>query len=159
MGPLITDEARQRVDGLVKDAVAHGAELLCGGRVPEEPKEGFFYPPTVLRGVSPEMRISREEIFGPVVSLILFDGDEAEVLREANDTDAGLASYVFTEDVRRVGRVSRALRFGEVQVNGFKYGIDLPHVGIKQSGVGCDCSHLALHDYLVVKRITVSLGR
>ncbi len=68
----------------------------------------------------------------------------------------GLASFVFTKDARRVDRLVRLLRFGEVQVNGFKYGIDLPHLGIRQSGVGCDCSHLALNDYLVMKRITIS---
>jgi succinate-semialdehyde dehydrogenase/glutarate-semialdehyde dehydrogenase len=152
MGPMINRRERERVHGLVEEAVAGGASLLAGGEVPKGP--GAFYPPTVLGRVTPQMRVYREEIFGPVVSLVAFN-DEAEALEMANDTDAGLASYLFTGDLERVGRISRALEFGEVQVNGFRYAIDLPHWGVKQSGVGCDCSHHALRDYLVPKRITV----
>lgn len=155
MGPLIDQDARDRVDALVRDAVSEGAELLTGGDKPDTPPRGYFFQPTVLRGITPHMRVFKEEIFGPVVSLIEFD-DEDEAISQANDTDAGLASYLFTKDVDRVHRVSRALRFGEVQVNGFKYGIDLPHGGIKQSGMGHDCSHLALLDYLDKKRITIA---
>lgn len=155
MGPLVDEQARQRVGDLVRDAVQGGAELLAGGDRPDAPDRGYFFQPTVLRGITPDMRIFREEIFGPVVSLLEFD-DEDEAIRQANDTEAGLASYLFTRDLGRVQRVSSALRFGEVQVNGFKYGIDLPHGGLKQSGMGHDCSHLALLDYLDKKRITMA---
>ncbi len=155
MGPMIDAAARDRVLELVQDAVKDGAELLTGGDAPDAPERGYFFEPTVLRGVTAEMRIFREEIFGPVVSLVEFE-DEADAIRQANDTEAGLASYVFTSDIGRVQRVSRELRFGEVQVNGFKYGIDLPHGGIKQSGIGHDCSHLALLDYLDRKRISIA---
>jgi succinate-semialdehyde dehydrogenase/glutarate-semialdehyde dehydrogenase len=112
--------------------------------------------PTVLKNVTPEMRIYKEEIFGPVVSLVEFEHDDT-VIQQANDTEAGLASYVFTQDLTRTNRMTRELQFGEVQVNGFKYNIDLPHIGIKQSGIGCDCSHWALEDYQAMKRITLTL--
>ncbi|MEX3006983.1 aldehyde dehydrogenase family protein [Hoeflea sp. TYP-13] len=157
MGPLIDAAAWQRVDGLVADAVESGAQLLAGGgRAPGQDR-GYFYAPTVLKGVTAPMRIYNEEIFGPVVSLIDFF-DEASVLKEANDTDAGLTAYVFTRDLQKAERCASRLRFGEVQINGVKYAIDLPHIGIKQSGIGCDCSHLALHDYLAPKRISRALA-
>ena len=102
------------------------------------------------------MRIFNEEIFGPVASIIKFSNDD-EVLKLANSTDYGLASYIFTNNKQRIDFFSENLNFGEVQVNGIKYAIYLPHGGIKESGIGHDCSHLALHDYLTKKRISVAL--
>jgi succinate-semialdehyde dehydrogenase/glutarate-semialdehyde dehydrogenase len=102
------------------------------------------------------MRITREEIFGPVLSLLTFS-DHEEVLARANNTDAGLAAYVFSHDLAKAERFATALRFGEIQINGVKYDIDLPHGGIGQSGLGHDCSHLALNDYLTIKRVTRAL--
>ncbi len=157
MGPLIDDQAWKRVDDLVGQAVDDGALLLTGGGRPDQHANGHFYAPTVLSGVMPGMRVYDEEIFGPVVSILSFD-DENEVLRLANATEAGLTAYVFTRDLAKAERCANALRFGEVQINGVKYGIDLPHGGIKQSGVGCDCSHLALLEYLAPKRISRSLA-
>ena len=157
MGPLIDRAAWERVDGLVRDAVSDGARILFGGGRPRGMETGHYYAPTVLDGVSEKMRVYREEIFGPVVGLIEFS-DEDAALRAANDTEAGLTAYVFTADIGRAERCARLLRFGEIQINGVKYGIDLPHGGIKQSGVGCDCSHLALHDYLVPKRVSRALA-
>jgi len=155
MGPLIDEGALSRVSGLVDDAVADGATVLVGGgRAAAE--TGSFFAPTVLTDVQPAMRVYREEIFGPVVSVVTFN-DEAEVLAAANDTDAGLSSYVFTNDQDRIDRFVNGLRFGEIQINGVKYAIDLPHGGIKQSGLGHDCSRLALHDYLVPKRVSHAL--
>lgn len=156
MGPLIDAGAWRRIHELVEDALAAGAKLLSGGGRPDGLASGSFYAPTVLSDVEPGMRICREEVFGPVVSLLSFD-HEADVVRMANDTDAGLASYIFTSDAERSERCAQQLRFGEVQINGVKYGIDLPHCGVKQSGVGVDCSYLALDDYLVPKRVTRAL--
>ena len=78
--------------------------------------------------------------------------------KQSQDTDAGLTAYIFTDDQIIADNCANKLRFGEIQINGVKYGIDLPHIGIKQSGIGCDCSHLALNDYLVIKRVTQSLS-
>ena len=85
-----------------------------------------------------------------------FSSDE-EVLKLANDTEFGLASYLFTNDHKRIQRFSEELEFGEIQINGVKYAIYLPHGGIKESGIGHDCSHLALDDYIVKKRISAAL--
>jgi len=156
MGPVIDGSAWERIDGLVKDAMQNGAQLLTGGRRPEGFETGHFYAPTVLSGVDASMKIYREEIFGPVVSLMSFT-DEASVLEDANDTEAGLSAYVFSSDLARAERCAAKLRFGEIQINGVKYGIDLPHCGLKQSGIGVDCSYLALDDYLSPKRVSRAL--
>ena len=156
MGPLIDQAAFERVDALVQEAVAAGAKVLSGGgRVPGA-EHGYFYAPTVLSGVTANMRIYHEEIFGPVVSLVSFTS-EAEALTAANDTDTGLTAYVFTGNMKKAEHFAQRLRFGEIQINGVKYSIELPHAGIKQSGIGCDCSHLALHDYVVTKRVSRAL--
>ncbi|MCX2784075.1 NAD-dependent succinate-semialdehyde dehydrogenase [Microbulbifer thermotolerans] len=153
MGPVIDGAAWERIHGLVRDAVANGARLLTGGGRPEGVERGSFYAPTVIDGVSEKMRIYREEVFGPVISLLTFDDDEA-VIAAANDTEAGLSSFIFTQDRKKADWCAEKLRFGEVQINGIKYAIDLPHCGVKQSGIGVDCSPLALDDYLAIKRVT-----
>lgn len=155
MGPLINAAARERIENRVNEAVGQGAVILHGGRRPASPSKGYYYQPTVLKNVTPAMRVCCDEVFGPVVSLISFK-DEADALAQANATEAGLSSFLFTKDHARALRLSDELEFGEVMINGVKYNIDLPHGGIKQSGIGHDCSHLALHDYLAVKRITTA---
>ncbi len=155
-GPLVSASARERIESWVNEAVGQGAVVLHGGKRPAAFPKGFYYEPTVLKNVTPKMRLCCDEIFGPVISLLPFK-DEADALAQANATDAGLSSYVFSRDHARALRVSAALEFGEVMVNGVKYNIDLPHGGIKQSGVGHDCSHLSLNDYLTIKRITTAL--
>jgi succinate-semialdehyde dehydrogenase/glutarate-semialdehyde dehydrogenase len=156
MGPLINAAARERIESWVNEAVDQGAIVLHGGKCPAGLAKGSYYEPTVLKNVTPAMRVCCDEVFGPVVSLLPFK-DEADALAQANATDAGLSSFLFTNDQARAQRVSAALEFGEVMINGVKYNIDLPHGGVKQSGIGHDCSHLALHDYLTVKRITTAL--
>ncbi len=156
MGPLMDAASWARVDREVQGAVQSGAELLLGGKRPDALPSGYFYAPTVLANVTPDMSVVKNEIFGPVVSIMTFE-DEAQALDLANDTDAGLTAYIFTSDEARASRLARELRFGEIQVNGVKYAINLPHGGIKQSGIGVDCSHLALDDYLSYKRISRAL--
>lgn len=153
MGPVMDKRSWVRIHGLVQDAIKDGAKLLTGGGRPENLNTGHYYAPTVLSGVTHDMRVSREEIFGPVIGLQTFS-DYEEVLTRANDTDAGLTSYVFTQDDSLADEFAMKLHFGEVQINGVKYAIHLPHCGVKQSGIGADCSPIALEEYLAPKRVS-----
>jgi len=156
MGPLVTRKDRDRMFDLIQDALSKGATLEYGGNIPKGKEAGNWMEPTVLSGMTPEMRVFREETFGPIAPFMSFETD-TEVLELANDTEFGLASYIFTNNHDRIHRFSEELEFGEVQVNGVKYAIYLPHGGIKNSGIGHDCSHLALDDYLVKKRISIAI--
>jgi len=156
MGPLVTLRDRERIFKMVVDDVASGAKLELGGGIPVGKEVGNFIEPTVISGLTTSMRCFREEIFGPVAAMMKFSTiDEAITL--GNDTEYGLVSYVFSTSEKCIRQLSEALDFGEVQVNGVKYAIYLPHGGIKESGIGHDCSYLALNDYLVKKRITIAL--
>ena len=136
MGPMISDQARQAVHAMVQRAVADGAQLVCGGQMPDGP--GYFYPPTLLSGVRQDMEIVREEIFGPVLC-VLPCKDMAEALALANDHQFGLASVLYTNDYREVMRFSNAIEAGELYINrtpadpyqGY-------HAGWKRSGLGGD---------------------
>ena len=157
MGPLASSESRDRMFELVEDAVSKGAKLEYGGKIPEDlPKGGYWMQPTVVSGITTEMKLFREETFGPVAGIMPFDTDD-EVLELANDTEFGLASYIFTNNHKRIERFTEDLEFGEIQINGVKYAIYLPHGGFKNSGIGHDCSHLALDDYLVKKRVSTAI--
>ena len=156
MGPLITSKSRDRILDLIDDTLKNGGKLEYGGKIPENHPIGNWLEPTVITNINDKMRIFNEEIFGPVASIMKFSSDE-QVLALANKTDYGLASYIFTTNEERINFFSENLEFGEVQVNGIKYAIYLPHGGIKESGIGHDCSHLALHDYLTKKRISIAL--
>jgi len=154
MGPIVDERSRIRVIRLAETTLAEGARLECGGKIPDEMGKGFFYEPTVFTNVTREMTIFREEIFGPLAAIYKFKTD-VEVLDMANDCEVGLSSYVYTKNINRVQKFSAEIDAGEVHVNGFKYSIYLPHGGVKESGMGHDCSHLALDDYLEKKRITI----
>ncbi len=150
-GPLITTKAVRNVQSLVEDAVAKGARVETGGKV--DALGDHFYQPTVLSNVEPGMRVAREEIFGPVAPIFRFE-TEAQAIEMANDTEFGLAAYVFTRDVGRVWRVSEGLDFGMVGVNEIALGSDAtPFGGMKQSGQGREGSKYGLDDYLEVKFI------
>ncbi|MBX3582825.1 MAG: NAD-dependent succinate-semialdehyde dehydrogenase [Rhizobiaceae bacterium] len=158
-GPVIDARAWVRIKKLIDDAVADGAKVLAGGDRPAGLNRGHYIAPTVLGDVTEKMAVYREETFGPIVSLIPFANEE-RLLEMANDCgDGGLTAYLFTRDLARAEAWAARLRYGEVQINGVKYDIDLPHGGIGQSGIGHDCSALALRDYLVLKRITRALDR
>lgn len=157
MGPVVTRSDRDRMFDLIEDAVSKGATLEYGGKIPEGfPENGNWIQPSIVSGINQEMKLFRDETFGPVAAVMSFDTDD-EVLELANDTDYGLASYIFTNDHKRIERFTEELEFGEIQINGVKYAIYLPHGGIKNSGIGHDCSHLALDDYLVKKRVSTAI--
>lgn len=149
IGPLITADAVADVDGFVKDAVEKGAKVVLGG---EPSKIGDrFYNPTILTNVSPEMRVFKEEIFGPVAPVFRFD-TEQEAIEMANDTEFGLAGYFYARDIGRVWRVAEALEYGIVGINeGLISNEAAPFGGIKESGNGREGSKYGLDDYLEVK--------
>ena len=152
MGPLISDKARMYVLGLVEKAVADGAEVVLGGKAIKG--DGYFMEKTILRNVSPGMEIARDEVFGPVMSVIPFsDRDDAIAL--ANDTEYGLAAYVYTTDLATGLRAARDIQAGSVCVNEPHYSVQLPHGGLKQSGVGKDCSRYSIEEYLTLKRVSI----
>lgn len=156
-GPVIDERAWLRIKGLIDGAVEDGATLLTGGDRPAHLNKGHYITPTVLDNVTETMDVYRQETFGPIVSLVPF-AHEGDLVRMANDCEeGGLTAYVFTRNLARAEQYAARLRYGEIQINGVKYDIDLPHGGIGQSGIGHDCSALALHDYLVLKRVTRAL--
>ena len=154
VGPLINQEAVDKVSSLVADAVADGAELLVGGSVAD--RGGYYYEPTVVVGVRPQSAILREEIFGPVAPIVTFESED-EAIRLANDTEFGLVSYVYTGDLSRGLRVSERLESGMVGLNrGLVSDPAAPFGGVKQSGVGREGGHEGVLDYTESKYIAVS---
>ena len=153
IGPLVDEDAVAKVDRQVRDAVAKGAELLCGGHrlMDNGLDRGTFYAPTVLSGVTPEMQIYREETFGPVAPIIPFR-DEGEALEMANDTDYGLASYVYTRDIAKAFRMFEGLDFGIVGINDINpTAAAAPFGGSKESGFGREGGHEGIAEYLETK--------
>ncbi|MAD46570.1 MAG: succinate-semialdehyde dehydrogenase (NADP(+)) [Oceanospirillaceae bacterium] len=143
IGPLINQGAAARVHKLVSTAVAQGATLSMGG----DWQEGNYYPPTLLTDVSPQMDIVGEEIFGPVVTILTFK-DDAEAIALANATEYGLASYFYSQNIRRIHRIADALQFGMVGINeGAISNPAAPFGGVKESGYGREGSKYGLDDY------------
>ncbi|MDO7881050.1 NAD-dependent succinate-semialdehyde dehydrogenase [Protaetiibacter sp. WY-16] len=151
IGPLINDAAVSKADELVQDAVSRGATVLTGGTVLD--RDGSFYAPTVVSGVVAGSDILREEIFGPVLSIITFT-DEADAVAKANDTEYGLVSYAFTQDLARGQRLIESLQTGMMGLNvGVVSNAAAPFGGVKQSGVGREGGFEGIHEYLETKYV------
>jgi len=154
LGPLVNQEGRDKVIELVADAVAKGAKLLTGGKVPEGP--GFFYPATVLTHVPDDAAMLREEIFGPVAAIQSF-ASEAEAIERANATEYGLVAYLYTRDLGRGLRLSEQLDFGMIGLNrGLVSDPAAPFGGMKQSGLGREGAHEGLMEFLETQYVSVS---
>ncbi|CAM3822542.1 MULTISPECIES: NAD-dependent succinate-semialdehyde dehydrogenase [Paenibacillus] len=154
MGPMITEDHRSRVQELLASAIAEGATIVAGGGIPAGFSKGFYLEPTIITNVTPAMRICQEEIFGPVMPIMPFNNRD-QVIQEANNTEFGLASYVFGTDINDILYIAESLEVGTVCVNGPHYSVELPHGGVKESGIGKDCSVYSLEEYYSVKRITI----
>src|SRR6516164_6569734 len=151
MGPLISERQRDKVDGLVKRAVAAGATLVTGGGKVDGP--GFFYLPTLLTNVDPDSEIAQEEVFGPVLVIIAHDGDD-DAVRIANNSIYGLSGSVYSGSEERALGVARRIRTGTVSVNGGAwFGPDVPFGGYKQSGVGREMGKAGLEEFLEIKAL------
>ena len=151
LGPLIDAQGLAKVEEHVADAVAKGAKVVVGGK--RSALGGRFYEPTLLTGVTPEMKVSREETFGPVAPLFRFK-DEAEALRLANATEFGLAGYFYSRDVGRIFRVAEGMETGMVGVNVGNISNEVaPFGGVKQSGLGREGSKYGVEDFLEIKYV------
>ncbi len=154
VGPLINQAQQDAVHELVADAVAKGAVATTGGGPADRP--GYFYQPTVLSGITPDARILTEEVFGPVAAISVFDGEE-EGVAAANNTEFGLAAYVYTQNLDRALRVAEAVEAGMVGVNrGVISDVAAPFGGIKESGIGREAGSEGIEEYLETKYIALT---
>ncbi|HEY8353120.1 MAG TPA: NADP-dependent succinate-semialdehyde dehydrogenase [Sphingomonadales bacterium] len=154
-GPLIDMKAVEKVEEHIADATAKGARILAGGH--RHQLGGTFFEPTILVGVTPQMKVAREETFGPVAPLFRFSTDE-EAIRMANDTEFGLAAYFYANDLRRVTRVMEGLEYGIVGVNTGIISTEVaPFGGVKESGIGREGSKYGIEDFTEIKYVCLSV--
>ncbi|KAF2671095.1 aldehyde dehydrogenase [Microthyrium microscopicum] len=152
-GPLVNKSGVDKTREHVEDAVSKGAKIEFGGKAPDTP--GFFFEPTVLSGVTPEMMVANDETFGPLAPIFSFE-TEAEVVKMANDTEFGLAGYFFSKDIGRALRVARKLQCGMLGVNTGKISAaEAPFGGVKESGYGREGSMYGLAEYQNIKSVTI----
>jgi aldehyde dehydrogenase (NAD+) len=159
MGPLISERQRQRVLAYIEIGKQEGARLVLGGEIPShlDPK-GFFVEPTLFADVTNDMRIAREEIFGPVLVIIPFDSDE-DAVRIANDSPYGLSGSVVSASLERAVAVARRIRTGTLAINGGSFFAgDVPFGGYKQSGVGREMGLAGFEEYLEMKSVGLPTG-
>jgi aldehyde dehydrogenase (NAD+) len=161
VGPLISERQFERVMGYVESARASGAEIVTGGERTQPtaaPGAGHFVAPTLLQGVRNDMPVAREEIFGPVQSVLEFDSLE-QAISIANDTEYGLSAGVFTRDVATAHRVASQLQAGQVQVNRYTgAGVEIPFGGYKNSGLGREKGIDAVHHYTQIKAVVMDIA-
>ncbi len=159
LGPMFSEAQRQKTREHIDDAVQKGARILCGGREPEGEKyaNGFFFLPTVMENVDHSMRVMREETFGPVAPVMHFRTLD-EAIKLANDTEYGLAAYIFTNDLTTAIRAAEKLEAGGIGVNVNNVAeIQAPFGGWKQSGLGRELGHYGLEEYFELKHIRLGL--
>jgi aldehyde dehydrogenase (NAD+) len=153
LGPVVNKTQWDKIQGLIKKGIDEGATLVAGGLGrPDGLNKGYYVRPTVFADVTNDMTIAREEVFGPVLSIIGY-GDEAEAVRIANDTPYGLAGYVWSGNIERARKVARELRAGNVNLNGVPNDRAAPFGGYKQSGNGREWGRYGLEEYREVKAI------
>ncbi|KIH77469.1 betaine-aldehyde dehydrogenase [Geoalkalibacter ferrihydriticus] len=153
LGPLVSAAQRERVRDSIRRGVAEGARLLCGGaEAPEGLERGFFVQPTVFGEVTPEMSIAREEIFGPVLSILAYRDDE-QAVAIANGTDYGLSAAVWSADTDRALEVARRIEAGQIDINGGRFNPLAPFGGFKHSGIGREFGTYGLDEFLEIKSL------
>jgi succinate-semialdehyde dehydrogenase/glutarate-semialdehyde dehydrogenase len=154
VGPLVDSVARDKVASLVDDAVRRGAEVVVGGSSLD--REGYFYPPTVLKNVPEDAEMRHQEIFGPVAPIATFETEE-EAIAAANDTEFGLATYVFTRDLDRAFRICERLETGMIGLNqGIVSNPAAPFGGVKQSGLGREGGRMGIDEFLETKYVAIA---
>jgi succinate-semialdehyde dehydrogenase/glutarate-semialdehyde dehydrogenase len=157
LGPLVNAAGRDKVESFVQDALAKGATVITGGQRPAQQPRGYFYAPTLLTGVNATMRISCDEVFGPVLPVSPFD-TLADGVRLANDTPYGLAGYIITNDLATATLAYEGLRFGVIGVNDpVPSTPEAPFGGMNQSGMGREMGQEGLHEYLETKFVSIAL--
>jgi len=155
-GPVISARQRDRIQGYLDSAIAEGGKFACGGGSPADRDTGFFIEPTVIAGLDNNAKVAREEIFGPVLTVIAHDGDD-DAVRIANDSPYGLSGTVFSPDEARAAGVAARMRVGTVNVNGgVWYSADMPFGGYKQSGIGREMGLAGFEEYLETKAIATA---
>jgi aldehyde dehydrogenase (NAD+) len=156
-GPVISARQRERIEGYLESATAEGGTFACGGGRPADRDTGFFIEPTVIAGLDNNAKVAREEIFGPVLTVIAHDGDD-DAVRIANDSPYGLSGTVFSPDLDRANAVAARMRVGTVNVNGgVWYSADMPFGGYKQSGIGREMGLAGFEEYLETKAIATAV--
>ena len=153
LGPVIRDERRRKIEEYIEAGRSEGATLATGGGRPKDLASGYFLEPTIFCGVDNSMRIAREEIFGPVVSVLPFD-DEEDAIRIANDSPYGLGGAIYGADTAKALEMARRIRSGQVNINGAVNLVPAPFGGFKESGIGREGGRWGLDEYTEIQTLS-----